>query len=124
MNQYKNKTDGSFIEEKETSIIWNCKNTELEFAQMQAKEMISQLSNLFEHLPIEIIETKTSVQVVSKELKKEKLIRTMIEKINSMDTNAERSKNLIDLIFYIGDESQTEKVFRFINKIQTKQASL
>ena len=24
MNQYKNKTDGSFIEEKETSITWNC----------------------------------------------------------------------------------------------------
>lgn len=58
---YKSKTEGSQIEMKETSIIWNYKNCDLEFGQMQARELISYLKNLFEHLPIEIIETKTYV---------------------------------------------------------------
>ena len=31
MLAYKNKTEGSFIEEKESSIIWNYKNTDFEF---------------------------------------------------------------------------------------------
>lgn len=39
MIAYKEKTDGSYIEEKESSIIWNYKNTDLEFGQMQAKEL-------------------------------------------------------------------------------------
>ena len=55
---------------KETSIIWNYKNTDLEFGQMQARELISYLRNVFEHLPIDVIETKTYVQVVLREMKK------------------------------------------------------
>lgn len=31
MNGYVNKTEGSYIEQKESSIIWNYKNTDLEF---------------------------------------------------------------------------------------------
>lgn len=80
MIAYKEKTDGSYIEEKESSIIWNYKNTDLEFGQMQAKELCQQINNVFSNLSIEIIETKTSVQVVPRELKKEKLFRTLIEK--------------------------------------------
>ena len=31
MKQYKDKTDGSFIQQKQTSIIWNCSNADFEF---------------------------------------------------------------------------------------------
>jgi len=115
MEKYQRKTDGSFIEVKESSIVWNCSNTDLEFAQMQAKELISQLSNLFEHLPIEIIESKKSVQVISKELKMEKLVKMMIEKVNVIDKDQARKEQQIDFIFYIGEESHSEKVFRYLN---------
>lgn len=47
MMAYKNKTEGSFIEEKESSIIWNYKNTDFEFGQMQAKELRQQIHDVF-----------------------------------------------------------------------------
>lgn len=80
MQGYKDKTEGSFIEQKESSITWNYKNTDLEFGQMQAKELHTRLSILFENLPIDIIDGKASVQVVPKELKKEKLVRALVER--------------------------------------------
>ena len=70
MMAYKNKTEGSFIEEKESSIIWNFKNTDFEFGQMQAKELRQQIVYVFQNFPIEIIETKFSIMVVPLELKK------------------------------------------------------
>ena len=91
---------------------------------MQAKELISQLANLFEHLPIEIVEMGTSVQVISRELKKEKLIKSLIEKLDELNENKSVSKSPIDLIYYIGDEGPTEKVFRFLNQVQSKQSSV
>jgi len=80
MQGYKDKTEGSYIEQKESSIIWNYQSTDLEFGRMQAKELHTRLSILFENLPIDIIESKTSVQVVPKELKKEKLVRALVER--------------------------------------------
>jgi trehalose-6-phosphatase len=82
---------------------------------MQAKELISQLQNLFEHLPIEVVEIGTSVHVMPRELKKEKVIKTMIENVIASKSSNGRSSNLIDFVFYIGEYAQAEKVFRFLN---------
>mmetsp|Transcript_20891 Transcript_20891/g.32297 ORF Transcript_20891/g.32297 Transcript_20891/m.32297 type:complete len:86 (+) Transcript_20891:3542-3799(+) len=80
MEQYQEKTEGSFIEVKESCIIWNFSNTELEYGQMQAHELKQHIGNCFEHLPIEIIETRNSIQIVPRELKKDKLVRTIFER--------------------------------------------
>jgi len=61
MDGYKDKTDGSYIEEKESTIIWNYKNTDLDFGVMQAKELVHSLHNLFKHLPIYIMEHNSCV---------------------------------------------------------------
>ena len=46
---------------------------------MQAKELNQRLLSIISNFPIEIIMTKTSVQVVPQELKKEKLVRALLE---------------------------------------------
>ena len=124
MQGYKNKTEGSFIEQKESSIIWNYKNTDLEFGQMQAKELHVRLAILFENLPIDIIQTKTSVQVVPKELKKEKLVRALVERESFNFGDKEQKERAIDMILYVGGDGQTEQVFKYLNRIQTKQQRL
>jgi len=70
--------------------------------------------NIFEHLPIEIVETRNSIQVLPKELKKDKLVK-MIFDLKAKDDEK------FDFIFYIGDDLQTEQLFRYLNRIQTKQ---
>lgn len=124
MQGYKDKTEGSFIEQKESSIIWNYKNTDLEFGQMQAKELRTRLSILFENLPVDIVETNTSVQVVPKELKKEKLVRALLERESLSLGDQEQRDSPIDMILYVGGDGQTEPVFKYLNRIQTKQQRL
>lgn len=58
MQSYTEKTDGAFIEEKESMIVWNYRDTDQEFGNWQAKEMASHLDHVFCHLPIEIVHSK------------------------------------------------------------------
>jgi len=55
MKSYTEKTDGSYIEEKESMIVWNYKDTDPEFGNWQAKEITSALEHFFYALPIDII---------------------------------------------------------------------
>ena len=73
MKMYVEKTEGSFVEVKESIIIWNYKHAEYDFGKLQSKELKAYLHNVFENLPIEINETKNSVFVVPKEMKNETL---------------------------------------------------
>ena len=57
MEQYNNKTDGSYIDEKESNIIWNYEHSDWMFGKLQAKELSVYLKNVFEHLPIQILES-------------------------------------------------------------------
>jgi trehalose-6-phosphatase len=64
MQSYTEKTDGAFIEEKESMIVWNYRDTDPEFGNWQAKEMTSHLEHVFCHLPIEIVHSKQALEVV------------------------------------------------------------
>lgn len=41
MRQYSEKTDGAFIEEKESMIVWNYKDSDHDLGKWQAKELTS-----------------------------------------------------------------------------------
>ena len=61
MQQYKTKTDGSYIDEKESNIMWNYEHCDFMYAKLQARELVTYLKNVFENLPIFIIESQHSV---------------------------------------------------------------
>ena len=104
MRGYKDKTDGSYIEEKESSILWNYENTDFEFGQLQAKELQNYIQNVFEHLPIEVIQGNRQVIVVPKDLNKQRLIRVLIEKEITKCRSEDQKDFDIDFILCIGDD--------------------
>lgn len=55
MRAYSEKTDGARIEEKESMIIWNYKDTDAGLGNIIAKELTNQLYHLFSNLQIEVI---------------------------------------------------------------------
>lgn len=70
MQSYTEKTDGAFIEEKESMIVWNYKDTDPEFGNWQAKELTSHLEHVFCNLPIEVVHGKKNLAVIPDQLKK------------------------------------------------------
>ena len=61
MANYSAKTDGSSIEERESMVIWNFKDSDPEFGTWQAKELKRHLETFFSVLLLKIVECKKSV---------------------------------------------------------------
>jgi trehalose-6-phosphatase len=70
MQTYTEKTDGPFIEQKESMIVWNYRDTDAEFGNWQAKELTSHLEHVFCNLPIEVVHNKKQLEVIPNQLKK------------------------------------------------------
>jgi trehalose 6-phosphate synthase/phosphatase len=69
MKTYTEK-DQLFIEEKESMIVWNFRDTDPEFGNWQAKELASHLKHVFCNLPIEVTQNKKTLEVAPVQLKK------------------------------------------------------
>jgi trehalose-phosphatase len=73
MDVYKETTDGSFIETKESALVWHYQNTDHDFGPCQAKELASHLERVLGigNEPVivkrghQIVEVKPQVCVVS-----------------------------------------------------------
>lgn len=107
MQSYTEKTDGAFVEEKESMIVWNYKDTDPEFGNWQAKELTSHLEHVFQNIPIEIVHNKKSLEVVPDQLKKQKFVKILV------DTLAR--KYPFDYVMYIGEDQTNEPVFTYLN---------
>lgn len=114
MQSYTEKTDGAFIDERETMVSWNYSELDPEFGKWQAKELTSHLEHVFCNLPLSFVHAKKTVEVVPNQLKKVRLVKLLVKLI------AKRFP--IDFIMYLGDDHGTEPVFNYLNT-KKKQGS-
>ncbi len=70
MKSYTEKTDGAFVEEKESFIVWNYKDSDQELSKWQARELTQQLEHIFSYLLIEVVQGKQCLEVIPKQLKR------------------------------------------------------
>jgi len=82
MRTYSEKTEGARIEEKESMIVWNYKDTDQGLGDFQAKELTNHLDHLFSYLQIEVIQGKKSLEVIPSQLKRVKFVKHMIRQFS------------------------------------------
>ena len=87
-----------------------------EFGNWQAKELTSHLEHVFCNLPIEIVRTKKSLEVLPNQLKKVKLVKLLVKSM--------AKKFPIDFIMYIGDDHGIEPVFTYLNNKKQQDSKL
>jgi trehalose 6-phosphate synthase/phosphatase len=49
------RTHGTYIELKGSALLWQFRDADPEFGQLQAKELHDQLQQVLEHFPIEVL---------------------------------------------------------------------
>lgn len=109
MHVYMETTDGSFIEPKESALVWHYQNTDHDFGSCQAKELVSHLERVLSNEPVvvrrghQIVEVKP--QGVSKGISVDKIIRTLVSK-----------GEVPDLLMCIGNDRSDEDMFESINR--------
>ncbi|PSR96691.1 Alpha,alpha-trehalose-phosphate synthase [Actinidia chinensis var. chinensis] len=107
MRLYTESTDGSFIEAKESALVWNHHNADPSFGPCQAKELLDHLENVLANHPVtvkrghQIVEVKP--QGLSKGLVAEKVLSTMIA-----------TGKPPDFVMCIGDDRSDEDMFESI----------
>lgn len=63
MKLYTETTDGSFIEDKETAIVWHHQHSDPHFGSCQAKELLDHLENVLANEPVVVKRGQHIVEV-------------------------------------------------------------
>lgn len=107
MALYTEATDGSFIEQKESAIVWHHQEADPHFGSCQAKELLDHLENVLANEPVVVKRGQHIVEVkpqgVSKGMVVEELISTMRSEGKSPD-----------FLLCIGDDRSDEDMFESI----------
>ena len=114
LNGFTERTEGSYIIQKESMISWVYKNCESDFGQFQANEMISHIKTLLFQNDLIIVENdieKNVVNIRPKNINKGFFIAEILKQEN---INGE----FPELIIGIGDGDGGEDMFKYLNYLK------
>ncbi|GMN67757.1 hypothetical protein TIFTF001_036819 [Ficus carica] len=104
MKHYTDATDGSSIEAKESSLVWQYRDADPGFGSSQAKEMLDHLESVLANEPVAVKRGQFIVEVKPQEASK----GHVAEKIfSSMAENGRKA----DFVLCIGDDRSDEDMF-------------
>ncbi|MFH1624976.1 MAG: bifunctional alpha,alpha-trehalose-phosphate synthase (UDP-forming)/trehalose-phosphatase, partial [Pseudomonadota bacterium] len=99
---YVGRTPGSFLEEKEFSLVWHYRKSEHRLGDMRARELANDLINLTANLNLQVLEGSKIVEVKSASVNKGRAALQWI------------SGKTWDFILAIGDDLTDEDVFKVL----------
>ncbi|CAN1847384.1 Probable alpha,alpha-trehalose-phosphate synthase [UDP-forming] 7 [Linum perenne] len=112
MKLYTEATDGSYIEAKESALVWHHRDADPGFGASQAKEMLDHLESVLANEPVSVKSGQSIVEVkpqgVSKGLVAEKIFTSMSE-----------DGRQADFVLCIGDDRSDEDMFERIDNALT-----
>ena len=105
---FTDRTIGSNIEEKKSSIVWHYRNADPDFGSFQAKECQSLLDNILSQndLQVEVVVGKKNVEVRPLAINKGEIVHRLLYAIPD-----------VDFVFCVGDDKTDEDMFRFLSKL-------
>lgn len=100
MEYYVNRTPGSFVEEKEFSLVWHYRKVETGLGEMRTRELTSHLHYTTGNMPLNVLEGNMVVEVKNSEINKGRAATMWMEKFPH------------DFILAIGDDMTDEDTFK------------
>lgn len=109
IESYVIRTEGSYLEEKENSIVFQYKNCDIEYGNWQAKELVSQLDvllNLYIN-ECEVVEGTGYVEVKPRTINKGYTVEYLLEECYNAGI-------VFDFVFVVGDDASDEEMFKVL----------
>ncbi|PWZ11895.1 putative alpha,alpha-trehalose-phosphate synthase [UDP-forming] 7 [Zea mays] len=110
MNLYTEATDGSYIEAKESALVWHHQDADLGFGSSQAKEMLDHLESVLANEPVSVKSGQFIVEVKPQGISKGIVAERILASVK------ERGKQA-DFLLCIGDDRSDEDMFENIADI-------
>lgn len=102
------KTEESYIVEKDSCISWVYKNCDSYFGHLQGNELRTHLQSIFNNF--DIVNDGSSVNIKPKNVNKAAFVSEILKR--------EFKKKDIDFIYYIGDDNTDEEVFNYLKSAE------
>jgi trehalose 6-phosphate synthase/phosphatase len=100
---YSGMTPGSSIEEKTFSVVWHYRNSDPEFGNWKANQLVAELYEMLSNLPVEIHHGEKIVEVGSMQVNKGIVVGHFVQ------------LNKYDAVLCAGDNETDESMFRYRN---------
>ncbi|KAG2699250.1 hypothetical protein I3843_07G183800 [Carya illinoinensis] len=107
MEHYTEATDGSFIEQKESAVVWHYEHADLHFGSWQAKELLDHLENVLAKEPVAVTRGQFIIEVKPQGVSKGKSVDNIISTMR-------KQGKLPDFVLCIGDDRSDELMFETI----------
>ncbi|KAK7388450.1 hypothetical protein VNO78_23266 [Psophocarpus tetragonolobus] len=107
MALYTEATDGSFIEHKESAMVWHHQEADPYFGSCQAKELLDHLESVLANEPVVVIRGQHIVEVKPQGVSKGKVVEDLISIMRSKGKSP-------DFLLCIGDDRSDEDMFECI----------
>lgn len=111
MDVYTQRTDGTYIERKGSSIVWQFRDAEPEFAALQASELQDHLHGVLKAFPIEVVSGKGYVEVCPQGIDKGNAVAHILDMVYGA------TDDLPDFVLCIGDDIADEAMFEFFHEL-------
>ncbi|GAB4853611.1 Probable alpha,alpha-trehalose-phosphate synthase [UDP-forming] 11 [Ancistrocladus abbreviatus] len=104
MEHYMEATDGSFVDQKETAMVWHHQAADPDFAVCQAKELLDHLENVLANEPAVVKRGQHLVEVKPQGVSKGIVVENVIAAMRSKGDTP-------DFLLCIGDDRSDEEMF-------------
>lgn len=110
---YTESTDGSFIEVKESAVVWHYRDADPDFGSWQAKELLDHLEGVLANEPVEVVPGQSIVEVKPQGVSKGKAVERVLAEIS-----APRDGVLPDFVLCIGNDRSDEDMFNAMPHVE------
>ncbi|KAK4489201.1 hypothetical protein RD792_004995 [Penstemon davidsonii] len=107
MQLYTETTDGSFIETKESALVWNYQLADPDFGSCQAKELLDHLESVLANEPVSVKSGQHIIEVKPQGVNKGLVAERILTKMRQKEV-------LPDFVLCIGDDRSDEDMFEVI----------
>lgn len=136
MQYFTERTPGSFIETKESSLTWHYGETDPIFGPMQARDMQVNLEDVLCSLPLEVLQGTNYVEVrlqgitktviieeILKQLEQQPLSPAAVGASRGSATSTKTTASPFDFVFCAGNGLEDDDLFTFFQEHQDAQTS-
>ncbi|KAJ1418221.1 Trehalose-phosphatase [Sesbania bispinosa] len=107
MRSYTEATDGSYIETKESALVWHYYNADPDFGSWQAMELLDHLENVLANEPVVVKKGQHIVEVMLQGVTKGSVAQEVLSTLTSNGKSP-------DFVLCIGDDRSDEDMFESI----------
>ncbi|TMW59464.1 hypothetical protein Poli38472_004533 [Pythium oligandrum] len=114
MDTYTQRTHGTYVELKGSSMLWQYRDADPEFSQLQAKELHDQLTQVLENFQVEVLTGNDYLEVRPEGVDKGVVVDRILSTLESTGSG------YVDFVLCVGDDLSDEFMFQYLEEARSR----